>query len=50
MNTVNVGLQVIGTGLVALGVETISTNLLAGAIEVVLGIVVYAVYEFTPSK
>ena len=49
-NTANVALNVVATGLIALGATSISTNLLAGVIEVVLGIGVYAIYEFTPSK
>lgn len=50
MNTVNVSLQVLATGLVALGVQTIGSNLVEGAVEVLLGIVLYVVYEFVPSK
>lgn len=48
--TVNVGLQVIATGLIATGAATIGANLLAGSVEVILGIIAYAIYELTPSK
>ncbi len=48
--TVNTTLSVIATGLIAFGATTISTNLTAGAIEIVLGVIVYAVYEYLPSK
>ena len=46
----NTSLNVIGAGLIALGVTTISHDLWAGVIEIVLGVVVYAVYELTPTK
>lgn len=49
-NTENVALNVIGTGLIALGATSIATNLLAGVIEIVLGVIVYAVYEYFPTK
>lgn len=47
--TLNVGLQVVATGLISLGATSISTNLVAGAIEIVLGIAVYFIYEKTPA-
>lgn len=51
MNTAtNVGLQTVATGLVALGATSISSNLVAGAVEIVLGIVVYTAYELLPVK
>ena len=50
MNTTtkNTLLLTIGTGLIALGATSIATNLLEGAIEIILGIAVYIVYEVTP--
>jgi len=48
--TANVALNTLGTGLVALGATSISSNLLAGSIEIVLGIAAFLVYEFIPSK
>jgi hypothetical protein len=51
MNTAtNVGLQTVATGLVALGATSIASNLVAGVVEILLGIAVYAVYELIPSK
>ena len=49
-NLQNVSLSVLATGLIALGVNSIATNLLAGVVEIVLGVAVYAIYEFTPTK
>ena len=49
-NTTNVALNVLGTGLVALGATSIGTNLMAGVVEIVLGIIVYTIYEFVPTK
>lgn len=46
----NTSLTVLATALIALGVEQISKNLWAGVIEIVLGILVYAVYEYFPTK
>jgi len=51
MNTsTNVTLQVLGTGLVAAGVTTFTSNWVAGAVEIALGIIAYIVYEFVPTK
>lgn len=47
--TLNVSLQVVATGLIALGAQSIGSNLLAGAVEIVLGIAVYFIYEKLPS-
>ena len=47
--SVNTALLTIGTGLVAVGATTILTNLLYGAVEIVLGVIVYVVYEKFPS-
>lgn len=44
----NVFLLTAATALVGLGSATIQTNLLAGVIEIVLGIVAFLVYEKTP--
>ena len=49
-NITNTSLTVIATGLIALGVNTIASDLLSGVIEIVLGVAIYAIYEFTPSK
>lgn len=46
----NVSLLVVGTGLISVGANTIATGLLTGGIEILLGIAVYALYEFTPTK
>lgn len=50
MTTLNVGLQVLGVGLVSTGVATIGTSLFAGAVEIILGIGCYLAYELTPVK
>ncbi len=49
-NLTNTSLSVIATGLIALGVTSIGADLKVGAIEILLGVVVYAIYEFTPTK
>jgi len=50
-STANVALNVIGTGLIAFGVNTvINGNLWTGVVEAVLGVVVYIVYELVPTK
>ena len=46
----NVGFIGSATILVSLGVETIATDLLTGVIEVILGLIVFAVYEYVPTK
>jgi len=46
----NVFLLTAAAGLVVLGVNTISTDLVVGSVEVVLGIVAYLVYELTPNS
>ena len=51
MLATNVGLQVIATSLIALGATTIVNNVVVGAVEIILGIAVYVVYElFPPTK
>jgi hypothetical protein len=49
-NSANVAFNVVATGLVSLGVTSITSNFWQGVIEVALGIVLYAVYEFIPTK
>ncbi len=46
----NITLLTVGTGLISLGSTAISAHLLAGVVEILLGIVLYGIYEFTPSK
>lgn len=48
MTALNTSLQVVATGLVALGATSIQTNLISGAVEIVLGILVYIIYEKLP--
>ena len=51
MNTAtNIGLQAAATILITAGVSAITTNIWQGTIEIILGIVAYGVYEFTPSS
>lgn len=50
MNLLNAGLQTVATGLVALGVTTIVNDLVAGTVEILLGVAVYVIYEITPVK
>lgn len=51
MNTLsNVSLSVLATGLIALGVETIKTDVKMGVIQIGLGIVLYCIYEYFPTK
>lgn len=49
-NLGNASLQVIATGLVALGAITIADNLTTGIVEIVLGLIAYLVYELTPTS
>ena len=44
------GLQIAGTGLIALGVTNIATNFIQGLVEIVLGVVLYVIYEVIPPK
>lgn len=46
---VNASLLTIGTGLVILGSKIIETNLLVGTVEVLLGLLIYVVYEKFPT-
>lgn len=46
----NVFLLTAATALVGLGSATISTNLLAGAIEFVLGVIAFVAYEKFPAS
>lgn len=48
MTSVNVSLQTVATGLVALGATTISSNLISGVVEILLGVFVYILYEKLP--
>jgi hypothetical protein len=48
LTSVNTGLNVVGAGLIALGTTSIQENLWAGAIEIILGIALYFVYEKLP--
>lgn len=48
--TTNIGLLTIGIGLVSLGANSIALVLAQGSIEIILGILVLAFYEFTPTK
>lgn len=50
LTTANVTLQAIATGLIALGATTIASDLVAGAIEIVLGVIVYILYEKLPAS
>lgn len=51
MNTgLNVTLLSLGTALISIGAASIGANLLAGTVQIVLGLAVYLVYELTPSK
>ena len=49
-STTNIALNVLGTGLVADGVMRIGTDLKGGVVAIVLGILVYVVYELIPTK
>ncbi len=46
---VNAGLQATATALVALGAATIGSDLVSGAVEILLGVIVYVAYELFPS-
>ena len=49
MNTAtNVGLLAVATGVIAKGVEVITTNLWAGVVICIVGIVVLTIYEKYP--
>jgi hypothetical protein len=48
MTGINAFLLSAASALVGLGVASISTNLLTGVIEIVLGIVAFVVYEKLP--
>lgn len=51
MNTaVNVALLSAAVGLVTMGVQIIATDLVTGAVEILLGIAVFAAYELAPSS
>lgn len=51
MNTAsNVAFLTVATSLVSLGATTISVDLIAGAIEIVLGIACFAIYEKFPDS
>jgi len=50
MNAVNVTLNTLGTGLVALGVTSLVAGFnWGGVVEVVIGIACFVVYELTPA-
>lgn len=44
----NVGFISAATVLVGLGVNTISTDLIVGAVEILLGVLLFTVYELIP--
>lgn len=51
MNIINAGLNTIGTGLVALGAVSLNLGFnWGGVVEILLGLTVLVVYEFTPVK
>lgn len=50
MQTTNIALNTIAVTLISLGATTIGHELLTGAIEIILGVLVFAIYEFTPAK
>ncbi len=50
MTSINATVLTAGVGLIGLGVNTIATNLLAGAIQIALGIVAIIVYEKLPAS
>ncbi len=49
-STTNIALLSSAAALISLGVTIISTVLLTGSVEIILGIVLFAVYELTPTK
>ncbi len=50
MTGFNTFLLTAATALVSLGAATIATNLIAGSVQVALGIICFIVYEKTPTS
>lgn len=48
-NTVNVTLNVVATGLIAMGVTTVATHIWTGLAEIIVGVICYVVYEVVPT-
>lgn len=46
----NVSLQVLGTGFISLGLQSISADHFVGIVATLFGIALYAVYEYFPTK